>query len=72
MTQEEIKLAIAKTEKELDEMARMRNAKMQELEELLGDPDTKFEQELKKGEIATYEHRVDKLATQLAQLKAQL
>jgi len=71
MTPEELKAAIAKTEKELDETARMRNAKMQELEELLGDPNTKFEQDLKKSEIATYERRVDKLEAQLKELQAQ-
>lgn len=60
---------IHQLEQELEFTKQARTKKMAELENLLGERGTEFEQELKKTEIHAYEERIDKLEQQLAQLR---
>jgi len=56
-------------ERELERTREARTKKMAELENLLGERDAEFEQQLKKSEIDAYEKRIDRLEAEIAQLR---
>lgn len=60
---------IEELQRELERTRQARTKKMAELENLLGEKDCEFEQQLKKSEIASYEKRIDRLEAQIAELK---
>lgn len=55
--------------RELERTREARTKKMAELENLLGEKDCEFEQQLKKSEIDAYEKRIDRLEAQIAELQ---
>lgn len=60
---------IEELQRELERTRQARTKKMAELENLLGEKDCEFEQQLKKSEIESYEKRIDRLEAQIAELK---
>lgn len=56
-------------QRELERTRQARTKKMAELENLLGEKDCEFEQQLKKSEIESYEKRIDRLEAQIAALQ---